>query len=152
MIEARIAKIVMVGSLAVLALLVTWNNLVDYDSNYQFVSHVLAMDTTFPGNGLPHRQVTSPVLWQAAYATIILSEGLTGLFLAFAAVALLRQLRSAAIQFNRAKRFVHVGAALARQRRRRRGAGCGGRVQRVRVGADANRVANHSCAIKAITL
>ena len=113
MIEARIAKIVMVGSLAVLALLVTWNNLVDYDSNYQFVSHVLAMDTTFPGNGLPHRQVTSPVLWQAAYATIILGEGLTGLFLAFAAVALLRQLRSAAIQFNRAKRFVHVGAALA---------------------------------------
>ena len=113
MIEARIAKIVMVGSLAVFALLVTWNNLVDYDSNYQFVSHVLAMDTTFPGNGLPHRQVTSPVLWQAAYATIILGEGLTGLFLAFAAVALLRQLRSAAIQFNRAKRFVHVGAALA---------------------------------------
>lgn len=113
MIEARIAKIVMVGSLAVFALLVTWNNLVDYDSNYQFVSHVLAMDTTFPGNGLLHRQVTSPVLWQAAYATIILGEGLTGLFLAFAAVALLRQLRSAAIQFNRAKRFVHVGAVFA---------------------------------------
>ena len=91
MIEARIARIVMVGSLAVFALLVTWNNLADYDSNYQFVSHVLAMDTTFPGNGLLQRQVTSPTLWQAAYAMIILGEGLCGLSFAVATVSLLRQ-------------------------------------------------------------
>ena len=112
MIEARIAKIVMVGSLAVFALLVTWNNLVDYDSNYQFVTHVLAMDTTFPGNGLLHRQVTSPALWQAAYALIILGEGLCGLCFAVATASLLRHLRSDAARFHRANRFVHVGAAL----------------------------------------
>jgi predicted small integral membrane protein len=89
MIEARILKIVMIGSLAVFALLVTWNNLVDYDSNYQFVGHVLRMDTTFPGNELLNRQVTSPALWRAACAAIILGEGLTGLFLAGAAIAFL---------------------------------------------------------------
>src|SRR5205814_2570700 len=37
-------------------------------------------------------------------------EGLTGLTLASAAVALLRQLRSGADRFNRAKRFVFIGA------------------------------------------
>lgn len=113
MIEARILKIVMIGSLAVFALLVTWNNLVDYDSNYQFVSHVLRMDTTFPGDQLLNRQVTSPALWQAAYAAIILGEGLAGLLLACAAIALFRQRRSDAARFNHAKRLAHAGAALA---------------------------------------
>jgi predicted small integral membrane protein len=112
MIEARIAKIVMVGSLALFALLVTFDNLIDYDTNYQFVSHVLSMDTTFPWNGLLYRRVTSPDLWRAVYALIILGEGLTGLSLAIAAVVLLRHLRSDAAQFNCAKRLVHVGAAL----------------------------------------
>ncbi len=49
MIETRITKVVMVASLALFALLVTFDNLTDYDTNYAFVSHVLSMDTTFPG-------------------------------------------------------------------------------------------------------
>lgn len=31
-------------------LLVVFNNLTDYNSNYQLVHHVLMMDSTFPGN------------------------------------------------------------------------------------------------------
>jgi len=112
MIESRIAKIVMVASLAAFALLVAYDNLVDYDTNYQFAGHVLSMDTTFPGNALLHRQVTSPGLWQAAYALIILGEGLTGLCFAVAVVALARNLRADAARFNRAKRLVYPGAAL----------------------------------------
>jgi predicted small integral membrane protein len=50
MIEARIAKATMVASLALFALLVTFDNLTDYDTNYAFVRHVLSMDTTFPGS------------------------------------------------------------------------------------------------------
>src|SRR5215813_13677156 len=64
-IEARIAKTVMVGSLAIFALLVTFDNLTDYSTNYEFVRHVLSMDTTFPGNELLYRRLTSPDLWQA---------------------------------------------------------------------------------------
>src|SRR5437899_8493947 len=85
-------------------------NLTDYDTNYAFVRHVLSMDTTFPGNALLYRRITSPAMWNAAYCLIILGEGLTGLTLASAAIALLRQLRSGADRFNRAKRFVSIGA------------------------------------------
>jgi Predicted small integral membrane protein (DUF2165) len=46
MIETRITKVVMVASLALFALLVTFDNLTDYDTNYAFVQHVLSMDTT----------------------------------------------------------------------------------------------------------
>ena len=55
MIETRISKVIMVASLALFALLVTFDNLTDYETNYAFVRHVLSMDTTFPGNGLLYR-------------------------------------------------------------------------------------------------
>ena len=112
MIEARIVKVIMVGCLAVFALLVTFDNVIDYDTNYTFVRHVLTMDTTFPGNALLYRRITSAAMWQAGYALIIAGEGLTGGVLAVAAVLLCRRLRSDAAAFNRAKRLVHLGAGL----------------------------------------
>jgi predicted small integral membrane protein len=111
-IEARTVKVIMVGCLALFALLVTFDNLTDYDTNYTFVRHVLSMDTTFPGNPLLYRRIISPALWQAGYALIIAGEGLTGVVLAFAAVVLGRRLRSDAAAFNRAKRYVYLAAGL----------------------------------------
>ena len=112
MFEARIAKVVMVGCSALFALLVAADNLTDYGTNYAFVSHVLSMDTTFPGNALLYRRITSPILWQAGYALIIAGEGLTGAAFAIATISLARQLRSDRTRFNHAKRFVFVGATL----------------------------------------
>jgi predicted small integral membrane protein len=111
-IESRIVKVVMVACLAAFALLVAFDNLTDYAMNYAFVRHVLSMDTTFPGNALLYRRITSPALWQAGYALIIIGEGLTGAIMMAAAIALLRYLRADAARFNRAKRFVHIGAGL----------------------------------------
>jgi predicted small integral membrane protein len=99
-IEARIAKTVMVGSLAIFALLVTFDNLTDYGTNYEFVRHVLSMDTTFPRSELLYRRLTSPDLWRAAYTLIILGEGLTGLTLLIAAIVLLWHIRSDAARFT----------------------------------------------------
>lgn len=50
-------------------------NLMDYDSNYQFVRHVLSMDTTFEGNALMWRAIDSPVIHTIAYIGIIAAEG-----------------------------------------------------------------------------
>ena len=111
-IEARIAKIAMIGSLALFALVVTFDNITDYDTNFEFVRHVLSMDAIFPGSALLYRQVTSPALWNFAYWLIIIGEGITSFVLGIAAVALLRQLRSDGARFNRAKRFVFIGATL----------------------------------------
>jgi predicted small integral membrane protein len=112
MIEARLVKVVMVFCLALFALVVTYDNLVDYGSNYLFVQHVLSMDTTFPGNALMGRQITSPAMWSVAYWGIILAEGLTALALGIGAITMLRHLRGHAGLFHRAKRFVHLGAGL----------------------------------------
>ncbi len=112
-IEARVAKLVMVASLAAFALMVAYGNIADYGANFEFVRHVLSMDTVFPGNALAHRAITAPGLWHAAYWAIITGESLTGLAFAAGAVEMARNLRADAGRFQLSKRFVYIGAALA---------------------------------------
>ena len=85
MFAIRLVKTMMVASLALFALLVAYNNVADYGSNYDFVRHTLSMDTTFPDNALKGRAITSPVVWTLAYWLIILTEAVIGIVLAFAA-------------------------------------------------------------------
>jgi predicted small integral membrane protein len=70
----RLGKIALVGAVALFMALVSFNNLVDYGSNFDFVKHVLSMDTTFPGNRLKWRAIGSPVVHHAFYAGIIAWE------------------------------------------------------------------------------
>jgi predicted small integral membrane protein len=113
MMAARVAKLLMVASLAAFAFIVTFDNITDYGTNFAFVRHVLSMDTTFPGNSLLYRAITAPLAWHTAYILIIATEGLTCAALVAGAVALLRNLRAGAEQFERAKRFTVIGVTLA---------------------------------------
>jgi predicted small integral membrane protein len=105
----RLAKIVMIAALAAFAFLVAYDNIVDYDANYEFVRHVLSMDTTFPDDPLKDRAITDPSIWKAAYAVIIAAEALTCLLLTIGVVALLLRLRATAAAFNRAKVWAVAG-------------------------------------------
>ena len=95
MLITRYAKIVMALSLAVFCLLVVFNNLTDYGTNFLFVKHVLSMDTTYPGNALMYRAITSPTLWHLAYATIIAAEAIAGASFSPVAFASFRRARRA---------------------------------------------------------
>jgi len=108
----RLCKAVMVLGLSLFALLVTFNNLTDYDSNYQFVRHVLSMDTTFEGNAAMWRAITDERLWQAGYWAIIAGEGLTGLVLLLGGLRLLQKSRATVDEFQAAKALTVVGATL----------------------------------------
>ena len=55
MLITRYAKIIMSLVLAAFCLLVTFDNITDYGTNYLFVQHVMSMDTTYPGNALMYR-------------------------------------------------------------------------------------------------
>ena len=109
MVLIRLAKVTMVGSLAAYAFIVAYDNVVDYGSNYQFVRHVLSMDTTFPGNALMHRAITNESIWRVAYALIMAMEGLIAFLLALGAVMLLARLRAPAEVFNRSKVWAVAG-------------------------------------------
>ena len=51
--------------------LVVFNNLTDYDSNFQFVRHVLQMDSTFRQTEGMWRAINSPALHHVAYDFVI---------------------------------------------------------------------------------
>jgi predicted small integral membrane protein len=108
----RLVKVVMVGSLALFALVVAFDNLVDYGSNYEFVRHTLSMDTTFPANALKGRAITEPAAWTIAYWLIILTEAAVGILLAFATLRLATTIRADARLFNSAKKFAVLGVGL----------------------------------------
>jgi predicted small integral membrane protein len=109
MLLIRLAKIAMIAALAAFAFIVTWDNIVDYGTNYEFVKHVLSMDTTFVGNKLMHRAITDETVWVWGYACIITAEGVTCLLLAIGALVLLARLRAPAERFNRAKVWAVAG-------------------------------------------
>jgi predicted small integral membrane protein len=112
MIELRLAKIVLTGSLSLFTFLVAFGNITDYGSNFTFVEHVLSMDTTFSANELRWRAITNPVLWRAAYWLIILGEALTCAAYTVGTIALMRNLYASSAIFNRAKRYIYVATSI----------------------------------------
>jgi predicted small integral membrane protein len=105
----RIAKQLLLAGVALFHLLVVFNNLTDFDSNFQFVRHVLMMDTTLPGNHGMWRALLSPALQLAFYLAIIAWELVITIFLGWGGLRLLRALRLSAAEFNAAK-SVALGA------------------------------------------
>ena len=113
MLITRLAKIVMCLALAGFCLIVTFDNIADPHSNYQFVQHVMSMDTTFPGNRLMHRAVTDPGAWQLTYALIIATEALSGVLFLVGSFRMWQARLAPAENFQRAKAYVIAGALLA---------------------------------------
>ena len=112
MLIVRIAKIVLVAAMALHASLVAFGNITDYGTNWQFVQHVLAMDTIFPGSTIRYRAITSPVLQQAAYLAIMTTETLIAILCWIGAARLLGRLRGSAADFNGAKGVAVAGLLL----------------------------------------
>jgi len=99
----RLSKGVLVFGVAFFCTLVVFNNLTDYDSNFQFVRHVLAMDSTFPGNRGMWRAIDSPGFHHLAYDFVILWEALTAGMAWWGGIRLARALKATAAEFAAAK-------------------------------------------------
>jgi predicted small integral membrane protein len=109
----RTAKLLLLAGVALFYSLVVFTNLTDFDSNYQFVRHVLSMDTTFPGNRSMWRAILSPTVHLAFYLSIIAWEFATTILLWWGVANLLRALRQPASAFNAAKRIPVVALTLS---------------------------------------
>jgi predicted small integral membrane protein len=92
---------------------VVFNNVTDYDSNYQLVSHTLMMDTTFPGNHGMWRAIDSRALHTAFYVSIIAWETLTMVLCGWGGFRLLKARRGTAAEFERAKSVAVAGLTLS---------------------------------------
>lgn len=101
----RFVKVVVIAMVALFATFVLLGNLMDYDSNYQFVKHVLSMDTTFEGNALMWRAITSSTLLTVAYWLIIATEAAIAVFGWLAVGKMTRNFSASDAAFDGAKKW-----------------------------------------------
>ena len=108
----RLSRMLLAAALALFSTLVALNNIVDFDANYQFVRHVLSMDTV--ANAHVHvRALTSPAVHLAFYACIIAWEVVAAVLLWWGCIGMLRARNKAGEVFNRAKRIAAAGLTLS---------------------------------------
>jgi len=105
----RITKIVAVAAIGLMALLITFNNITDYFSNYLFVEHVLNMDSTFPQSHLHYRSIHSVFLFHAFYILIITLEA----FMVFCCIKgswrMIKNVKKDTVVFHASKNWAVAG-------------------------------------------
>lgn len=99
-----LAKLLLVFAVALFYTVVVFNNITDYNSNYQFVRHVLMMDSTLSGNRGMWRALNTPGWHTAFYVSIIAWESIVMLLCWWGGVRLARALSASAAVFMQAKR------------------------------------------------
>ncbi len=102
-----VAATVLTGTLALYIALVAFGNITDFDTNRDFVRHVLAMDTTFRDEDLMWRAIDSRTVQDIAYVAIIVWETLAALALVAATALWVRGLWRGG--FVRARRLSTLG-------------------------------------------
>jgi len=107
----RLSKTVMVLAFALHASLVAFGNLMDYNSNFSLVAHVLTMDTTFPDNQGMWRAIQSPFIHHTVYSFIIGTEVVIAGLCWLGGLRLYQNLKDPA-SFNQAKDLAILGLTL----------------------------------------
>jgi len=110
---ARMSKALLVALIGIILVLVGGDNIIDYEVNFTFVAHVMAMDTVFPHTTLTWRAINSPALHHAAYALIILLELASGALCIAGAVRMWKARGQSAVGFNAAKDLAVAGLVSA---------------------------------------
>jgi predicted small integral membrane protein len=109
----RIAKMSLVFAVALFYSFVVLNNVTDYDSNYQFIRHVLMMDSTFAGNRGMWRAMNQPALHTVFYLSIITWETVTTILCWWGGFRLAQRLRGTAAAFHSAKGLAIAALSLS---------------------------------------
>lgn len=116
----RSCKIALLAAVGFFLLLVVFNNLFDYRSNYGFVQHVLSMDSLFSGEAQHWRAFRDPTpadnsYWfhHAFYAMIIAWEAVACGLVFMGAARLWRLRHAPAGTFNAAKTLGAVGLTVS---------------------------------------
>lgn len=108
----RVSKVLMLLSFGGFAAVVVFGNLTDYQSNFNFVTHVFSMDTTYPGNTIMYRAITETWMHHAAYWAIIATESVIMFLCLKGGLNLYKAINSDAKTFHEAKKIGIAGLIL----------------------------------------
>ncbi|MDI3271029.1 DUF2165 domain-containing protein [Pseudomonas sp. MDT1-16] len=109
----RISKIALMSFISFFGLLMMYSNLADYPTNYEYVAHILSMDTTSDQSKYGLRAITSPMLQHRIYWIIITLEVIYTLLCLMGTYQLYRNLSASADDFHEAKKYALMGLLVA---------------------------------------
>lgn len=110
--NSRLIKILFACIVGLYLSLVCLNNVLDYSSNFAFVSKVATMDDTFSPEQNGWRSVHSGFLHHVIFIVIILWEAVVAACMVVGASHMIRKYRAMAFEFRKAKTFAAIGLAL----------------------------------------
>ena len=108
----RLSKCALVAAIAFYYSLVVFNNLIDYETNHQFVVHILSMDSIFPGSHQLWRSIPSAQMQILFYLAIIAWELAAAVLCWWGAARLFSKLHKPAQDFEAAKPMAVAGLTL----------------------------------------
>jgi predicted small integral membrane protein len=109
---SRIPLFLLMFGWGLLHLLVAFGNMTDYGTNFEFVKHVLLMDTIFPNSNVGYRAITTPWVHHIFYIFIILIESLIAVFGIIAAYRFYLHRSSESEIFTQQKKSAYISIAL----------------------------------------
>ena len=109
----RISKILLMLYISIFGLLVMYSNFTDYPTNYEYLGHILSMDTVRSDDFYKYRAITSPMAHHRIYWLIITLEVLSTCFCVMGTYHLCKHINSSAKKFHEAKKFSLIGLLIA---------------------------------------
>ncbi|MCF4994073.1 DUF2165 family protein [Pseudomonas syringae] len=109
----RYSKLILMAYISFFGLLVMYHNFTDYASNYEYVGHILSMDTTQQNESIRYRAITSPLLHHRIYWFVITMEVTYTAFCLLGTYHLLKKINASAEDFHEAKKFSIIGLLIA---------------------------------------
>lgn len=109
----RYSKVMLMAYISFFGILVIYGNFTDYPSNYEYVGHILSMDTTKINENIRYRAITSPMLHHRIYWLIITLEVIYTSCCLLGTYHLYQNLDESAEAFHDAKKFSVIGLMIA---------------------------------------
>ncbi len=110
--NSRIINILFGASVGLYMLLVCFNNITDYISNYQFVKMVSGMSDIFSKEKNGWRSISSEVLHHIMYLFIIAWEITTAVFVIRGVIKMIGKLKAGSGEFKQSKKLLMFGLSL----------------------------------------
>lgn len=109
----RISKAILMLFISFFGLMLIYSNFADYATNYEYVAHILSMDTTRTGTKYGYRAITSPMAHHRIYWLIITLDVLFTALCIVGTYQLFKNLSNSSEEFHEAKKFSLVGLLIA---------------------------------------
>jgi len=109
----RLAKVVLLLSCAFLFSIVFVDNIFAYGINFEFIQHIMSMDTTFKHPQLYWRAINNAIFYHICFIFIILVEGIVTMLLWVGVFHLFKNIRREQAAFQFAKQYGLLGLLLA---------------------------------------